>query len=225
MESHGILMIRTFLIGILTGFSLSIPIGPINLTVINEAFRKGFMRAFLIGFGGVLADTFYCIIAFLGFSNILEGIKSSWQAIQFVGGVIVFLLGVRYVYAQEDDLAKLKESKEAEIGKLFQKSIPIGFFMGISNVSLFILWGGVNTLFISHGWLNPELPHLFMIVLGIFLGSTSWFFLVSVFVSQLHKQINPHTLNIIARTCGLLLVVFGIILCFRSLTGSSGHFF
>ena len=39
------------LIGFLSGFILSIPVGPINLTILNEGARRGFLWAALIGMG------------------------------------------------------------------------------------------------------------------------------------------------------------------------------
>ena len=46
------------LTGFLSGLLLSIPVGPINLTIMNEGARRGFKWAALIGLGVVLATQF-----------------------------------------------------------------------------------------------------------------------------------------------------------------------
>ena len=217
-------MISSFFLGLLTGFSLSIPIGPINLTVINEAFRKGFARAVLIGLGGVTADTFYCAMAFLGFSPFLSKVKFLWPSLQFVGGVIVFVIGIRYLVCGTVDFI-LMDRTESSIRHHITKAFPIGFFMGISNFSLFILWGGVNTLFISHGWLEPDLRIILITIAGICAGSSAWFVLISFLVGRLHRQISPEMIAQVARVCGFLLVVFGLILCYRAVFRPHSHFF
>ncbi len=219
-------MIEALFIGFVTGFFLSIPIGPINLAVINEAFRKGFARAVLIGLGGVVADTFYCATAFLGFSPLLSKIKFLWPSLQFIGGIVVFVIGIRYSINPIIDPSSIEESSEMKIGQHFTKAFPIGFVMGISNLGLFILWGGVNAIFVSHGWIEPSIEAILICILGIFIGSSSWFVLISFLVARMHRQISSEIISKITRTGGFLLVVFGLILCYRSLFGSpSTHFF
>src|SRR6266550_616059 len=44
------------LTGLVSGFLLSVPVGPINLTIINEGARRGFNWASLIGLGAVVMD-------------------------------------------------------------------------------------------------------------------------------------------------------------------------
>ena len=39
------------LTGFVSGFLLSVPVGPVNLTIINEGARRGFKWAVLIGLG------------------------------------------------------------------------------------------------------------------------------------------------------------------------------
>ena len=57
------------LTGFLSGFLLSIPVGPINLTIMNEGARRGFYWAFMIGLGATAMEVIYCFIAFTGFAS------------------------------------------------------------------------------------------------------------------------------------------------------------
>ena len=218
-------LISPLVLGLFTGFLLSIPVGPINLTVINEALRKGFTRAALIGLGGVMADTFYCATAFLGFSPLLSKLQALWPYLQFMGGIAVFVIGIRYSLDPVADVPAIAQSSESKIGHHFTKAFPIGFFMGISNLALFILWGGVNTLFISHGWLEPHLRSMLLCIAGVWLGSSTWFVAVSFLVAKMHRQVEPDWIARISRVCGILMVVFGVILCYRAVFGTKAHFF
>lgn len=208
------IILKDFLLGFVIGFFLSIPIGPINLTVIHEAFRKGFTRSALIGLGGVLADTFYCAVAFFGFSHALDRIEFLWPWLQFFGGLIIFLLGVRYSFFTSVDFAPIEAKAESNVSH-FHKAFPLGFFMGISNVSLFILWGGVNTLLISNGWLEPDFLAVSVCICGIATGSSCWFISIALFISRMHREFFANSMALITRICGFLLLGFGAILVGR----------
>ena len=56
-----------FITGLCAGFLISIPVGPINLTIINEGARRGFRWALLIGLGSVLMESIDCALALTGF--------------------------------------------------------------------------------------------------------------------------------------------------------------
>ena len=57
-------------LGVLAGFITSALGGPINVTIVNESARSGFLRAFLIAAGAVLMETIYCVVSFAGFSSL-----------------------------------------------------------------------------------------------------------------------------------------------------------
>jgi len=56
-------------VGAVAGFIISMPVGPVNLTIVNEGTRAGFARAALISMGAVVMEVIYCVIAFTGFAS------------------------------------------------------------------------------------------------------------------------------------------------------------
>ena len=64
----------------------SIPVGPINLTILHEGSRRGFHWAFFIGLGATAMDVIYCTISFTGLSQVIDhGImKAAMQVMSFV---------------------------------------------------------------------------------------------------------------------------------------------
>ena len=56
------------LTGFISGLLLSIPVGPVNLTIMNEGARRGFFWALLISAGASVMEVIYCTIAFTGFA-------------------------------------------------------------------------------------------------------------------------------------------------------------
>src|SRR3954452_7307355 len=84
------------LAGLISGFLVSIPVGPINITIINEGARRGFFWAFMIGLGAMVMDLVYCAIAFAVFSGLFasEFMKATMELLSFV---FLISLGVKYL--------------------------------------------------------------------------------------------------------------------------------
>src|SRR5215467_12757667 len=87
------------LTGFISGLLLSIPVGPINLTILNEGARRGFFWAMLIGLGATTMEVIYCFIAFTGFASFFtQGyVKAAMELFSFV---FLLFLGVKFLMAK-----------------------------------------------------------------------------------------------------------------------------
>src|SRR3954467_11829559 len=87
------------LTGFLSGLILSVPVGPVNLTIMNEGARRGFFWAFMIGLGATAMEVIYCFIAFTGFASFFEKgyIKAAMELFSFV---FMLFLGVKFLMAK-----------------------------------------------------------------------------------------------------------------------------
>jgi threonine/homoserine/homoserine lactone efflux protein len=63
--------------GIAIGLSVTVPMGPVNILVIRNAMHHGFLVAFLVGLGAVVADGFYAVVAAYGVRSIAHVITAS----------------------------------------------------------------------------------------------------------------------------------------------------
>src|SRR6202142_2483172 len=87
------------LTGFLSGLLLSMPIGPVNLTIINEGARRGFTQGMLVGLGASVMELIYCTIAFTGFSSFFEDrmVKASMEVFSFA---FLLFLGMKFLTAK-----------------------------------------------------------------------------------------------------------------------------
>src|SRR3972149_4575672 len=87
------------LTGFISGMLLAIPVGPVNLTIINEGARRGFTWALLISFGAAVMEVIYCTIAFTGFSSFFGNrvVKVSMEVFSFV---FMIFLGIKFLMAK-----------------------------------------------------------------------------------------------------------------------------
>src|SRR5271157_2798778 len=89
-------LIAAGLTGFISGLLLSIPVGPINLTILNEGARRGFKWAALIGLGATAMEVIYCFIAFTGFASFFtQGyVKAAMELFSFL---FLMFLGIKFL--------------------------------------------------------------------------------------------------------------------------------
>ena len=87
------------LTGFLSGLLLSIPVGPVNLTIINEGARRGFFWALMIGLGATVMEVIYCFIAFTGFASFFTRgpVKAAMELFSFA---FMLFFGVKFLLAK-----------------------------------------------------------------------------------------------------------------------------
>src|SRR5213596_1358647 len=101
------------LTGFVSGLLLSIPVGPVNLTIMNEGARRGFKWAGLIGLGATVMEVIYCTIAFTGFASFFtQGyVKAAMELFSFV---FMLFLGVKFLMATSVPATNLVEERIEE---------------------------------------------------------------------------------------------------------------
>jgi threonine/homoserine/homoserine lactone efflux protein len=204
------------LTGFISGLLLSIPVGPINLTIINEGARRGFQWAALIGLGASMMEVIYCTIAFTGFSSFFGNryIKASMEVFSFV---FMLFLGIKFLMAKTVS-APMHISRAADRleGRIEKKLHPHSAFltglvrvMGNPGVLLFWIFLAVN--FMSREWVLPAWESKLACIGGVALGTGLWFFGLSWAVSLGHGKFGEKTLLRIEHLSGLGLIGLGLI--------------
>src|SRR5712691_2548895 len=113
LELHPILLAA--LTGFLSGLLLSIPVGPVNLTIMNEGARRGFFWAMMIGLGATAMEVIYCFIAFTGFASFFSRgyVKAAMELFSFV---FMLYLGLKFLLARHIEVSnKIEEHIEEKL--------------------------------------------------------------------------------------------------------------
>jgi len=69
-----------FLKGVLAGYGIAIPVGPIAILILELGIQRGFSIAFCAGAGAASADLFYAVIAVLA-GTLLASILAPFSAL------------------------------------------------------------------------------------------------------------------------------------------------
>jgi len=195
------------LTGFISGLLLSIPVGPVNLTIINEGARRGFKWAGLIGLGATIMEVIYCAIAFTGLATFFtQGyVKAAMELFSFV---FMLFLGVKFLSAKSIPAAtRIEERIE---GKLHPTSaFMTGFVRVMGNPGVLIVWIILAANFISRGVARDGINRLSCIG-GAALGIGLWFFGLSWAVSLGHRKFSEKTLLKMEHISGITLLLLAV---------------
>jgi L-lysine exporter family protein LysE/ArgO len=196
------------LTGFLSGLVLSIPVGPVNLTIMNEGARQGFRHAALISAGALTMELIYCSIAFTGFASFFSRgeVKAAMEVFSFA---FMVFLGIKFLMVQSVPTAsKMEERIE---GKFHPTSAYMtGFVRVMGNLGVLAFWIVLAANFISREWVRPSLESKGACVLGVMAGTGLWFFGLSYAVSVRRKKFSEKTLLRMQRGSGLSLLLLGL---------------
>jgi len=89
-----------FLCGLVIGFSIAAPVGPIGVLCIRRTLAKGRAFGFVSGLGAATADAVYGGIAGFGLTFLSGFLVSEQDWLRLVGGLFLVYLGVRTFVAR-----------------------------------------------------------------------------------------------------------------------------
>lgn len=208
-------LVRSLVAGCFCGFVVSVPVGPVNLTVINQALRNGFWIAFLAGLGAIFAESIYASLMLAGHSSILDK-PSVVLVLRIAAVVVIALLGVRYLLANTDKL-ELSAATAERVDQRWHhpRSFLLGFILTISNLMLLLIWATLAAVLFARDWVQPDLASRAVCIAGVFTGGALWFFLLAFFVSRAHRRVKPKTLTVLVRASGIVFLLFAGLLAYK----------
>ena len=216
LDSHPILLagLAGFFCGLI--FS-SIPFGPVNLTILNEGAQRGFLWAWLIGFGASAMETIYCAFSFTGFSSLLDhGVVQAF--LQVFGFVFILFIGFKFLLAKGVHLPTQLESTSEKIeARLEQKFHPhsafmTGFVRVLGNLGVLLFWIVLAANLMTREWVDGDsFAAKAACVGGVALGTNTWFLLLSFGVSRGHGRFSEKTLLRLQHFSGICLIIFGLL--------------
>ena len=215
-DTHPILL--AVLAGYFCGLIFSsIPVGPVNLTILNEGAQRGFLWALLIGLGASAMETIYCAFSFTGFSTFLDhGIVKA--CMQVGGFVFILYLGFKFLLATSITVpTKLDAASEKIETRIEQKFHPhsafmTGFTRVLGNLGVLLFWIVLAANLMGHDWVDADsFPAKAACVGGVALGTNTWFTALSFGVSRSHGRLGEKTLLRLQHFSGICLIIFGLI--------------
>ena len=203
-------ILQPFLIGVLSGFITSVPVGPINVTIVNEGARMGFRSAFFVGIGAVTMEVLYCMIAFTGFASLFDSrlIRTLMELMSFL---LLSILGLKYLLARQVKV-KVLAANYLEEKLHLQAAFMIGFLRILLNPVVLLFWITMATTVISHELVSIQFTSKSFYIAGVAVGCLGWFWFLAYEVAKRRQKFSHKTLLTISRVSGVLLVILAILI-------------
>jgi len=201
--------------GLVAGILLCIPVGPINLTILNEGARRGFRWAFFIGLGATAMEVIYCTIAFTGFAALFTNkyVKASMELFSFV---FMLFLGIKFLLAKSVSaplhISKAADKLEERIEERFHphSAFMTGLIRVAGNVGVLLFWIILAANFISRDFVEPTWNSKLACIIGVGIGTGLWFTGLSWGVSLGHGRLSEKSLLRMEKISGLGLLFMAL---------------
>lgn len=192
--------------GLLLGFAVAAPVGPIGVLCIRRSLAEGWLTGFLTGIGAATADGFYGGVAAFGLTAISGILVAQQGIIRVVGGVLLCYLGARTLLAKPAIEAAAARSGRGLFGAY---ATTIG--LTLTNPATIISFATVFAAAGLAGATGATVAAPALLTAGVFLGSACWWLLLSGGVSLLRARLTPGALRWVNWVSGVLLLTFGIV--------------
>jgi len=193
-----------FLRGLLIGFSIAAPVGPIGVLCIRRTLAEGRLTGFLSGLGAASADMLYGAVAAFGLTAVQNLLVGQQVWLRLIGGLFLLYLGIKTYFS------KPAEQAAAVKGLSHSSAYLSTFFLTLTNpvtiLAFVAIFAGLRL-----GETNGDYASAALIVLGVFLGSAAWWLTLSAGVGLLRSKFTSTTLVWVNRLAGLVITTFGIL--------------
>jgi threonine/homoserine/homoserine lactone efflux protein len=194
--------------GIIVGLSVSIPLGPVGIFVIQRTISKGQIAGTIAGLGAVFADTFYAVIAGFGVKIIGDFMVENEIALRLIGSFFLIFMGYRIFTS---NIIKQVRYKMGVISKSkYLKDFAGIFFLTLSNPLTIVAFGAIFAgLGIVEG--NSDARLTIYLIAGVFSGAFFWWFILGTFINIFRNKIRLRNLFWINKVTGILIILLGIV--------------
>ena len=199
-------MFLFFIKGLIVGFVICAPGGPIGMLCVRRALVDGRLAGMAAVLGASMVDAVYCAIAGLGVGYLSNFLTNEHLLLRIVGGLILILVGLWIFFA-----APSKKTLETKGHGLFP-SFMSSFFLMLANPMPILVFTATFTALGVHGWKDAYAPTS-ALVAGVFLGSALWAPILATTVAFFRPQLSPRQLRLANRIAGTVIMGFGIAVC------------
>jgi threonine/homoserine/homoserine lactone efflux protein len=189
--------------GMLVGFLIAAPVGPIGVLTIRRTLARGWSTGLATGLGAASADAIYGAVAAFGLTLITAALVGQRMWLQIIGGGFLLVLGLRTMLAPPAEQGE--GSKTAGLLRSYLSSFALTLTNPTTILSFIAVFAGAGLVASSAGYGDA-----IAMVAGVFMGSAAWWLLLCSAVGAMRHRLSPRALAWINRLSGAVLACFGV---------------
>lgn len=194
----------SFITGILLGLGVAIPIGPLNILIMNYSLSS-FGRGFALGMGAMSADILYFVLLSLG---VLVVFDNPWifKSIAIFGAIFLLYMAWTCYKNASKMLAKISNTERGEsLLACYLKGL------GLNSINPFIIgfWLSLSSVVVSSAnWM--------IAALGVLLALFAWVLGLSILTSLARRIISAKVARIFSYVSAVLMLFFTAFLIYNT---------
>ena len=205
-------MILAFLVGLIVGFLICIPVGPINLWAVNTQVKRNFKSAISIALGASTMDFIYFMIILSGLSLFNFSLQTI-HVLKIIGVLILLVFGIKELMTSQVSFNLSEEEK------LNAPKATSYFFLGVliytSNPTLIASMTAIASLIKSWQLFDSNLTNHILLSSGLALGTLSWFVLLLKVVGKYQNKLSEKFFLRFSQASGAFILIFSLYMAFN----------
>jgi threonine/homoserine/homoserine lactone efflux protein len=170
-----------FLKGLLIGFAIAAPVGPIGVLCIRRTFAEGRAAGFATGLGAATADAFYGAVAGFGLTAVSAFLLGFQSELRLGGGVFLCALGLKTFLSRPAAAGARMQGRG--LAQAYATTVVLTLTNPATILSFIAVFAGAGL-----GQQRAGTAEALAIVTGVFLGSAAWWLALSGFVDGWRRR-------------------------------------
>ena len=196
-------MALLFLKGLAFGFLLAATVGPMWVLCFRRTLAQGALAGFVSGMGIAVADGIYGTVAAFGLTAISGFLLQHSFWIGLVGGIFLLYLGIKCLIAAPVEIQENGQEK-TRLTKAFLSTLGLTLANPPTILAFVAIFVGLGLTSNANYWAAS------FVVLGVFLGSASWWVILAASAGWLRNRIGPTLFRAINIVSGITILAFAI---------------
>jgi threonine/homoserine/homoserine lactone efflux protein len=194
----------TLLRGMILGFSIAAPVGPIGVLCIRRTLTDGRRYAFVSGLGAATADAIYGCIAGFGLTLVADLLLAHQLWLRLIGGLYLCYLGLSTFWSRPAEHAAT--SRAASLLSAYTSTLLLTVTNPMTILAFMAIFAGFGIAATAQSYTTAG-----VLVLGVFTGSALWWLLLSSGVGLFRSRLDLRHLWWINKISGVIIAGFGVL--------------
>jgi threonine/homoserine/homoserine lactone efflux protein len=190
--------------GLVIGFSIAAPVGPIGILCIRRTLANGQLSGLVSGLGAATADAIYGTIAGFGLTAISTFLINQQIWLRPLGGLFLCWLGVKTFFNKP--AAESANARRTGVWTDYASTV----FLTLTNPMTILSFLAVFEA-LGLAATRNDYPAAARLVSGVFLGSALWWLLLSAGTGFFREKFDAGRLRWVNWISGVILCAFGLL--------------
>ncbi len=194
--------------GIVVGFLVAAPVGPVAVLCIQRTLLDGRMVGYATGVGAAVADTVFGALAIFSVAVVEEFLADHRPAVQLIGSLVLIGLGLRTMLAHNNrsyDPDKSPAIDHLTLLQSFVSAFLVTIFNPITILAFVSIFAAMRVSTTVEGLFGS-----WTIVAGVLLGALAWWWLLASIASVLRQRFTERRLRWLNRISGTVILGCGV---------------